>query len=68
MTYQIPNEWKQCSTCEKWAGKRNLDVHRTFVETEDALAQGECIGGPWDRTQTYANHQCDGWSKWGQIS
>jgi len=68
MTYQIPKEWKQCCTCEKWAGGRTLDAHRTFIEARDELEQGECVGGPWDRNKTYANHQCDGWIKWGQIS
>ena len=67
MTAQIPKDWHQCCTCEKWAGQRKLDFSRSLVETESATEQGECIGGPWNRIQTYANHQCEGWSKWWQI-
>lgn len=67
MAYQVPKEWHQCSTCERWAGQRKLDSFRMFVETESAMDTGECVGGPFDRMQTYANHECDQWSKWGLI-
>jgi hypothetical protein len=68
MAEQIPKHRHLCCTCDKWAGRRKLDFNRIYVEIESATDQGECIGGPRDQTQTFADYEgCDGWSIWWQI-
>lgn len=57
--------WKNCSTCEFWAGPRKPDTFRDGVEVDNA-AKGECTGKTWNRSQRSANSSsCSDWRPWG---
>lgn len=58
--------WKQCSTCEFWAGSRHPSHWRDRSEHE-SRAKGECAGGGWNRIQKFAENSCSSWKKWSVL-
>ena len=63
---KIQPSWKQCVTCEFWAGSRRPAQWRDFVEFE-RTAKGECCGGGRDRLKTEAMGTCNSWRKWSIL-
>jgi hypothetical protein len=61
-----PATWKQCATCEFWAGSRRPSHWRDRSEYESG-SKGECAGGGWDRSQMTAENSCGSWKKWGIL-
>jgi hypothetical protein len=62
-----PSSWKQCTTCQYWAGPRKADFSRTRVEYSSDQDKGECVGGGWNRQQKSASMTCGKWEKWGVL-
>jgi len=68
---QIPSDWKQCCTCEFWAGKRepyDMFCNKVLVNTGsgDAGERGKCMkaGSGWTNQMMQHCHRCSSYEKW----
>lgn len=67
---QIPSDWKQCCTCEYWAGNREIyGYNRVVVETTNPGGIGErgkCLnsGSGWRNSLQQHSSKCEKWEKW----
>ncbi len=70
---QIPGDWRQCCTCEYWAGNRDVYYSReVLVETSNPGGVGEkgrCLkdGCGWKGTLTQHSMNCPKWEKWRAL-
>ena len=66
---QYPSNWKQCATCEYWAGSREpADLWGNRVEVESPMSRGRCMSrdSGWFHSDLgkQANGSCQSWEKW----
>ena len=62
-----PSFWKNCVTCEYWAGPRKASTFRDRAEYNNDQDKGECVGGGWNKTQKTAIGTCNKWEKWSPL-
>ena len=60
------SSWKNCVTCEYWAGTRKVASARDHVEYLSDNDKGECLG-KYNRQLRAANLTCEKWLKWGVL-
>ena len=66
---QYPSNWKQCATCEYWAGSREpADLWGNRVEVESPMSRGGCMSrdSGWFHSDLgkQASSSCQSWEKW----
>ncbi len=68
---QYPSDWKQCATCEYWAGERRpANIFGERVEFESPMAKGRCMNrasGWYSSPGKQANFSCNCWEKWAVL-
>lgn len=64
---QVTSQWRNCVTCERWAGPRKLSSFRDRVEYGSDVDAGECVGGVFDRQKVSPMVTCDKWVKWSLL-
>ena len=58
---------QKCATCERWSGNRRRSGDGSQVEFDNAEANGQCIGGPWDGNVRDPLTRCGRWIIWEQA-
>ena len=69
---QYPSDWRQCATCEYWAGDRApADLWGNRVEFDSPMSRGRCMnrGSGWFHSDLgkQANSGCPCWEKWAVL-
>ena len=68
MSSQYPKDWKNCVTCEYWAGSRQpADNWGNRVEVESPMSRGRCMNrqsGWFYSGEKQANSSCQSWERW----
>ena len=59
--------FKNCVTCQRWAGTRKVGTFRDKVEFNSNSDKGECVGGTWNKTQKSAIESCNKWERWSVL-
>ena len=62
----IPSSWRNCCTCEFWAGSRRPSAFRNMSEYV-IYTKGECAGGGYNRAMMDGLSSCGRWKKWGVL-
>ena len=71
--HSIPSDWKNCLTCEYWAGSREpADIFGRRVSCESPMTHGRCMNrhSGWFNSDLgkQANASCQSWEKWRVLS
>jgi len=67
---RIPSDWKQCCTCEYWAGQRDVYNNGSYVllttVSGDKRVEGKCLkqGSGWTGQGKLDSCNCAKWEKW----
>lgn len=67
MEYPMSGNLKLCSTCEYWAGARQINYYGTHVMLEDQSVKGKCccFNSPYARGERYSNNSaCFNYERW----
>ena len=69
---QYPSNWKQCATCEYWAGERQItDNWGRYVNVDSPMTHGRCMnrhsGWFYSDLGKQVNSSCPSYEKWGVL-
>lgn len=69
MSTGYSSNFKNCSTCDYWAGSRDIDSSRSKSMVASASEKGKCVSkdSPWKMGIKSASQNCPKWKKWGAF-